>query len=198
MWPLSAAVLVGCAAQTDAPAATQVTVPETDTYIGALDDGNARIAIVRSGSKFNAYVCGKDNTITSHTRWFSGSLDQTDAGEISGEHWTLRVVASDTSLHGELVSPSGEPEAWTADAIAHDASSEVGLYDAREGGCRSGVIVWKAIAGPDCKAQGAWCDGSGFRGQVTPLLCTANEPLRVQGLRDDMKFDFIAQRVTAP
>jgi hypothetical protein len=195
-WILAAPSLLGCAAQATAPPATVSTT--SDTYIGAFDASDVRIAIVRAGRKLEAYVCGTGETLENHTRWFKGALDDTDASEIPLAGWTLRVAATDTTLNGELLAPSGEIETWTADAIKHDASSEVGLYDAHQDDCRSGVIVWQAIAGPDCKAQGAWCDSTGVRGQVTPLLCIGNQPLRVQGMRDGATFDFVAKRVLEP
>jgi hypothetical protein len=186
--------LLACAAQVQKEPSVST---QAETYMGALDASEVRIAVVRAGAKLEAYVCGTGATLESHTRWFMGSLDATGAAEISVEGWTLRVGAQD-QLRGELEAPSGELQTWTADAIEHDASSEVGLYDARETGCRSGVIVWQAIKGPSCKAQGAWCDASGVRGQVTPLVCTAQAALQVQGVRDGMTFDFTANRVLAP
>jgi hypothetical protein len=173
-----------------------VSTPEA-TYIGLVEGGETRIAFVQAGPEIQAYVCGHGETLDSHTRWFEGELEGPDAGstELIRDDWRLRVVADGSSLNGELIAPGGEALSWSAARVSVDPTSEVGLYESFDTGCRSGVIVWEAIDGPECRAQGAWCDSSGTRGQVTPADCAADEPLRVFGNDSGDRIELIAERV---
>lgn len=170
------------------------------TYIGVVEGTETRIAVVQTGRGLLAYVCGRGATLESHTRWFEGALDEHDAGafQLESDDWQLRVSARATAMSGELRAPNGETLVWTAVRAPQDAASEVGLYESYELGCRSGVIVWRAEGGPNCRAQGVWCDESGERGQVTPADCTADAPLVVRGVRDGTAFDFVVERVQSP
>ena len=173
-------------------------VPKADaTYIGVVEGSETRIAFVQAGREIEGYVCGRGETLESHTRWFEGKLEGADAGaaELTSDGWQLYVVADDNGLNGELITPSGEALSWSAQRTNDDFENEVGLYESFDTGCRSGVIVWEAIDGPECGAQGAWCDDTGTRGQVTPADCTADEPLRVMGNDHGERFELIAERV---
>jgi len=192
---IGAYALLGCTEQ----GADHGPVGSTATYLGAVEGTEARIALVQSGDELLAYVCGQGDTLESHTRWYAGSFALNDAGahELAAGGWHLSF--SDLSagiVDGELIAPTGEVQRWTAQR-AQDGS-EVGLYESRELGCRTGVIVWGALAGPECNAQGVWCDASGARGQVTPAECTAEGPLLMRGMRDGAWFDFVAERVQLP
>lgn len=167
------------------------------TYLGTVEGGETRIALVQHGLEIEAYVCGRGETLASHTRWFTGELAGTDAGatKLVRDSWELRVLGDGSSLSGELIAPSGEALSWSAVRTRDDLASEVGLYESFDTGCRSGVIVWEAIDGPECGAQGAWCDDTGTRGQVTPADCTAGGRLRVYGSDYGERIELIAERV---
>jgi hypothetical protein len=132
-------------------------LPSEVTYIGALAGGETRIAFVQGGRAIQAYVCGRGDTLESHTRWFEGELDGADGGvvELAGDGWQLRVLADGSSLSGELISPSGDAQRWSAERASDDPASEVGLYESYDTGCRSGVIVWEALDGPCARPSDA-------------------------------------------
>lgn len=167
------------------------------TYIGVVEGGETRIALVEAGGAIQAYVCGRGETLESHTRWFEGELGGADAGiaDLTNDGWQLQVRVATGRVNGELIAPNGAALRWSAERIDGGAANELGLYESFDTGCRSGVIVWEAIDGPDCRAQGAWCDETGTRGQVTPADCTADEPLRVTGDDHGEPFELIAERV---
>jgi hypothetical protein len=191
-----AAACSNSAGEGDAGSAPQTALAAV-TYIGVVEGSETRIALVEAAGAIQGYVCGRGETLESHTRWFEGELGGPDAGtaELTSDDWQLQVRVATGRLNGELIAPNGDALRWSAERVGDSAASEVGLYESFDTGCRSGVIVWEAIAGPACRAQGAWCDGTGTRGQVTPAECIAGEPLRVFGDDDGERFELIAERV---
>jgi hypothetical protein len=172
------------------------------TFVGTLDGSDARIAVVRGATALEAYVCGKgEATLVSHTRWFrSDAVGEAEGGELSlgSAGWQLRILESTEPLQGELESPEGAIERWTAARVDARDTSEVGLYDAAQDGCRTGVIVWRAEPGAACEAQGSYCDGLGNRSQVTPVLCEAGQPLRVRARSSGADVELTVERVVVP
>lgn len=191
---LLAGLPVGCAQPDEAGALPAV------TYIGAVESTGTRIAIVRNARGVQAYVCGQGPTLESHTRWFEGAFEEQDGGlaELESDGWHLLARVTAAGMIGELSAPSGESLRWTAERTPGDSASEVGLYQSYELGCRTGVIVWRALPGPECSAQGVWCDDDGRRGQVTPADCTAAGRLLVRGEREGDAFDLVVERVQSP
>jgi len=165
--------------------------------LGAIDASNVRIALVQGATAVEAYVCGKDATLDSHTRWFRGARQEGEGGRLAlrAGAWTLRVEPMADGLEGELESPEGVIQAWGATRVAEPGASEIGLYDAQLDGCRTGVIVWQAQPGAACLAQGSYCDGMGHRSQVTPVLCEGDQPVRVRATRDGAPLELTVERV---
>lgn len=190
----------GCEESSTASPPGQPSEPAAALYLGIVDGTETRIAIAQGGSELTAYACGHGATLDEHTRWFSGELDGGDGGaaELTADGWQLHVFADPASMRGELIAPDGRALAWTAARARLDPESEVGLYESFDTGCRSGVIVWEAIPGDACGAQGAWCDETGVRGQVTPAECTADRPLRVRANDYGEPIELIAERVRLP
>jgi len=169
------------------------------TFIGTLDGSNVRIAVVRGRSTLQAYVCGAGDTLATHTRWFRGRVPG-DGGaiELRESSWDLRIESAGAGLAGELQSPDGLVQSWSASRVADTADGMVGLYDASQDGCRTGVIVWRAPPGAACDAQGSYCDASGQRSQVEPVLCAAGQPLRVRAVGDAQDVELTVARVHVP
>jgi hypothetical protein len=166
------------------------------TYVGTLADDAARVALVRSDAGFVAYVCGRGKTLLSHTHWFTSAGDAGEQQALS-DGWRLRFSGqSGRALNGELETPDGERIAWSA-TLAQPGTEE-GLYDANHAGCRDGIIVWKSEQGPGCQAQGSWCDAQGQRGQITPVVCEADQPLDVRGVVGGESFELQGERVVPP
>lgn len=171
------------------------------TFIGSIAGTEARIALVRGERSLVAYVCGKGTTLATHTRWFHADLRATSAGDtlsVVSADWTLRVEPAGDGLQGEVQGPGGEIETWTAPRAPDAGETEVGLYDAAQDGCRSGVIVWQAQPGAACDAQGSYCDGAGSRSQITPVLCEAGRPLDVRATRGGQEIALTFARVVVP
>jgi hypothetical protein len=199
---LCASLSAGCAHDSPSPdgAAAPDAARDSDTFVGALDGSDVRIALVQGATTIEAYVCGKDETLQTHTRWFRGTASQRDAAGLAlrAGTWTLRMEPIGEDLRGELESPEGVIESWGATRVAALGADEVGLYDAALDGCRTGVIVWQAEPGAACLAQGSYCDGMGQRSQVTPVLCEGDQPLRVRATRNGEPLELTVERVLVP
>lgn len=194
---LAAAVLASACGDDDAHTGGDGgAVSGVAAYVGALENGDARLAIVRDASAFTAYVCGTGPTLLTHTRWFQSEAGG-GASRAVKDGWELRLAASERGmLRGELQTPEGDVLAWSASPA--QAGTEEGLYQANHAGCRAGIIVWQAEAGPGCKAQGSWCDAQGQRGQITPVVCAPDEPLQVAASDGSDAFQLTGERVEAP
>jgi hypothetical protein len=145
---------------------------EVQTFVGDLIDTDARVAVATDGENGVAYICGGEETMATHTRWFG---DDIWAGELTAQtsDWEFSADVYEDGADGFLTSPDG-------DVWEFSLTDAGGLYQAEDAGCKDGAVL-----GPDANGelslQGVWCDEVGSLAQVTPVTTLALEPtIRVQ------------------
>ncbi|MFO0563267.1 MAG: hypothetical protein U0269_34915 [Polyangiales bacterium] len=143
--------------------AVQPTDPDRAVYVGRIAGSDLALGVVVEDGALVAYLCGGPSTLESHTSWLDGASRGASLSA-QGPRASLSAVANGQRVDGTLVDSQGVRWAFSL-ARAADGS-RAGLYESREGACRTGVILFDAETGA---AQGAGCDGQGRRSQVTPV-----------------------------
>lgn len=153
----------GLDATGDGAATTPVTA--VAAYAGPVGDSDLALALTLHDRDIMAYVCGGATTYASYTRWFTGRIADDGSMTLTREGWTLRITAIGAWVEGALVGPRGE----TIDFDVSRVSAPYGLYRsaAGDGACATGLVLWDEDG--SMATQGAWCDGAGRFGQVTPI-----------------------------
>jgi hypothetical protein len=174
---LVAVLLAACAQSDDDPNVDPGSPSSSGPFVGTLAGTTAMVGLVRDGDQLAAYVCGREDTLASHTRWFNGALENDgdtfnlDVDEatftLNGDDWSLSGAITADGVSGTLVDPDGTSSSFVLEVAA--AGSLSGLYSVLDGDCRSGLIVSDPGATGTLITQGAWCDGSGLIKQVTPM-----------------------------
>lgn len=140
-------------------------------HVGRIEGSTATIAVVVEGDAATVYVCGTEDTLNTHTRWFRG-LGLT-GGAFSGSDasgWAVEGSIDGASISGTLTDATGAASAFSASAV--DTDPVAGLYTAVLDGCETGVVVQSAT-----DAQGAYCSTTAEFDQVIilqPVTLTAN------------------------
>ncbi len=142
----------------------------TAHYVGALTGTDARAAAVVEGESVLLYRCGGPTSMAS-TRWLLGTRN--------GER--ISLAKDDARFEGRLedgrlvgMFEDGTP----LEGPVTERGGTIGLYQATDGACRTGVIV-----GPGW-IQGTSCDADGRLRQVSPDGPVAVDGFQVQaGLR---------------
>jgi len=164
---LAAATLLACDSGTDEAQTGEVAT--TTTFIGDVDETTAMVGLIQDGDQVSAYVCGREDTLQTHTRWFHGTLSEDGISvSMEAEGWHLEGALTAEVFDGVLSDPDGEPASISIDASSADAMT--GLYSVLDAGCRAGLLVLEADT---LVTQGAWCDGDGLVKQVTPMMPVA-------------------------
>jgi hypothetical protein len=181
LFGLVAALFMGCgevinAAGDDAGEVIDATGDDagalTGAFVGEVEGTSLMIGVVRDGDSLAAYVCGHADTLTTHTRWFSGSLGSDgETFTLQTDDWQLTGSLDEGGIQGALIEPGGVSTALSLAAAGPDTLS--GLYSVMDSGCRAGLIVVDSGASSALLTQGAWCDGAGLVKQVTPMMPVA-------------------------
>jgi hypothetical protein len=170
VWFLIAMVawlLVACADSTQGLDEGQAT--EAGIFIGDVAGTTAMVGLVHNDDTLAAYVCGREDTLASYTRWFNGSLDDDGATfTLDSDGWSLSGSLEASGVEATLVDPDGASASLSLVAAATDSLS--GLYSVLDGDCRAGLIVSDPGTSTAIITQGAWCDGDGVVKQVTPMM----------------------------
>jgi len=165
---LASVVFGGCGDTVADPGATA----PTGSFVGAVEGTTAMAGLVRDGDAVAAYVCGHEDTLQTHTRWFSGAVGADGAAFSLGQDgWTLIGSFVGDNVGGTLTDPDGASSTIMLGAAATGSLS--GLYSVLDSGCRAGLIVIDPGDASAPAAQGAWCDDSGLIKQVTPMMPVA-------------------------
>jgi hypothetical protein len=135
-------------------------------YVGLVQGTDALAAVVLEENKLSFYVCGREEILESHTRWFSGSLND---GKISLEKagWTITGELVDEEMEGVLAGPNEDSNTLSLQLVVPGGLSN--LYSVLDSGCRTGAIVVDSNDGSDPLVQGAWCNDDELVKQVTPM-----------------------------
>ncbi|MEM9692852.1 MAG: hypothetical protein AAGA56_09930 [Myxococcota bacterium] len=170
-----AATVVGCADD-----AADSTALDDGTYVIRTTDRSVWAAVEVRGDSAIAFVCGRDETLTTATRWMTGSVDGTSFSLREGD-WTLNLEAASDSLSGRLEGPAFD-DAIAGGGIDRGSPPETpaGLFTNIVDGCRAGLIVDSSG-----QARGAYCDEFGFLSQVTPVRPLTQNTWQVEALGAD-------------
>jgi len=165
-WLVGVAVLVlpGCGDAEVPPPQARLA-----TYVGAIAETNADavVAFVVGADRAMFYVCGGASTVETHTHWLDGTVHE-GVLQLANAGWTATGGIAGDLATGSVVRDDGESFQWSA----HEVGSETiaGLYATVDSGCRTGVVVTQDSAAAEPWMQGSWCNESGTRMQVTPIL----------------------------
>ncbi len=133
----------------------------TGPYTGEVDGLDAAVGLVLDGGQGRLYVAGGPMTRDSHTRWIDIAVEGRGfVGQDDG--W---VVTSDFfagSFSGTLTDPGGA--SWAFGAYPPEAEVD-GLYEADEGECLAGAVVW----GGGAELLGVLCLPNGLSAPLAPL-----------------------------
>ena len=153
------ALLLACSSESEGTEPGPTPVGE---WVGVLADGETWIAVSSDEQSVVAYVCGGDNTLATHTRWF---VTPSGGSDLAFDHdgWRLETSLSDGDISGSLIDPDGLESSFAANHTAE--GDPAGLFTAFDSGCRDGVIVESGGS-----SQGAWCDLLDNFGEVTPAM----------------------------
>jgi hypothetical protein len=146
-----------------------------DLYVGLVADSDAAVALVRSDTRWAAYVCGGPSSLSSLTAWFQGTLGSAaSTAGVSAELDEKRLQATITASNASgTLKVGGAEVTFTADRVAD--GGDAGLFQTVERGCRTGLIVPPKDLGTP---QGVYCALESVGGrpipsvfeQVTPVL----------------------------
>jgi len=147
--------------------------PDVYTLVGTLDETDAWIGVAVEGDSALAYVAGGEDTLVTHSRWFTDAdLFSTELrDEVNG--WTFEASVTESGATGTLLSP--EDELFTFELLDTGV-----LFDAADSGCRDGAVMRPGDGG--LELQGVWCDTLGSQEPVIPVteLAMDLELLEVQ------------------
>lgn len=165
---LVACLVVSCGSSVEPVAEPKPKV----VYVGQVDGTDARIGLVRNDAQWAAYVCGGPTTLESMTAWFEGEgAPPSDAGvEAQSNGKLLRVTFSGQEATGSVLADREVP--FSAPRVPDDHMA--GLYQMRELGCRSGLVVPPPGAGDP---QGVHCESLDASGNVIPTVYQQVNPL---------------------
>jgi hypothetical protein len=149
------------------------TIPSSSrTFAGTLNDTDAMVAAVESGTDWLFYVCGGPATQATLTRWLQARADTgSNSSNLKAVDRGATIVATrdNDSISGTLEDPSGAVYSFDAGRIDAPHAGAAGLYAAMDSGCRTGLVVVPSTSALPSRTQGVWCDSSGRVGQVTPI-----------------------------
>jgi hypothetical protein len=151
----------GCGAPAGAPA-----------YVGAVPGGDEVVGVVSDGSQATFYLCGGEATFATHTRWFTGSVDDRGEMSLSDRKGSWKVTGNLALGSGRITTDTHDQLLWSVRPAAGDAE---GLYSATvAGSCRTGAVVGDFDGTGTVRMQGTWCDGQQYA-QVIPIIPEAIE-----------------------
>ncbi len=140
--------------------------PLARVHVAAAQEGVAAAASI-IGETLTLYICGSEETLDTHTRWFfSLPLQEDDTFEGQADGWSVAGERNGDSIVVTLRDPDGGDAMLDFDA----ATGAQGLYTFDSPGCTTGLVAWADDDAPGGLGfQGAWCDGAGAFGQVIIL-----------------------------
>ena len=163
MW-LMGGFAISCSAG-GPPTGEEATV-SADLFIGALEDSDAKIALVRNDAAWAAYVCGGASSMSSLTGWFQGDAAATGrAVGARSDGKQLSAEFGDEGATGTLLVDGAEAVRFEASVVPHGVAA--GLYQVYSSGCRSGLIVPPSGRG---EPQGVYCADVGPSDQRVRLF----------------------------
>jgi hypothetical protein len=136
-------------------------------WVTKLSGADAWVGITVEGDRGVAFVCGGYTTLETFTRWMLTDVTS-ETVVFRKDDFELEVTLSEGDIGGQLVEPSGAAVAFEARRVGE--TDVAGVYFGFDSGCGDGLIVLDNGAGGASEALGAWCDESGTRAQVTPVL----------------------------
>lgn len=116
--------LLGCDDGTTDSRSIELAKP--DVFVGAVEDDEGLIAIVKSDGHLVAYACGFEDNLKTHTGWFFG-LSEDEQLQLVNANNNLRIdgTLDDAGGSGTLTLADGRTLNWTAEP----ARGRAGLYD---------------------------------------------------------------------
>jgi hypothetical protein len=162
-------------------------------WVTKLSGTDAWLGVAVEGDDGAAFLCGGADALESHTRWMLTDVTEDEVVFEQGG-FVVELALSDGDVSGSVVEPGGGSSSFEARRVGE--LDLAGVYFGFDAGCGDGLIVLDGANG-EPEALGAWCDESGFREQVIPVL-----PIERQGdgvaafveLMDDRR-DFVMTRV---
>lgn len=148
-------------------AATGCNSTPSGMWVTRLTGTDAWVGITVDGSEGAAFLCGGETTLETHTRWMLTTVDS-ESVIFRQDDFEIEITLSEGDVAGQLVEPSGAAVAFEARRVGEE--DVAGVYFGFDSGCGDGLIVLDGGASGTTEALGAWCNESGLREQVTPVL----------------------------
>ena len=146
-------------------------------YVGSVEETDAKIALVRDGARWAAYLCGGAETLGS-TAWFKGERGtgkRADVIAAAGDHDLDATITTEDASGSVTV--NGKVARFEAARVTQTGA--VGLFYDDSNGCRSGLIVPEAG-----EPQGAYCVDVKVEGRLAERSFEQVNPLMPLTLRD--------------
>jgi hypothetical protein len=135
-------------------------------FVGAVEDSDARVAIVRGGTYMRLFFCGGPDSVASATQWFN--LDTNDDDVTITTPWQVSAHVASDAVTGQVTRDDGIVRNFSAKPIADGTLA--GLYEGKGDCGRLGLIVTQPDKSAEVSTQGA-CVGDGHvPEQVNPIL----------------------------
>jgi len=144
------------------------------SYVGTAAGTDAIVGALVGRGEIDLYVCGGAATVTMLTAWLYGSVAEGDQLSASDEGWSATGTVGAEAIDGVLVTPAGKDMPFSAQRVVEETIA--GVYGTIDSACRTGVIISQGSVEEEPTMQGSWCDESGIREQVIPILPIANGP----------------------
>jgi hypothetical protein len=135
-------------------------------YAGPLEaETEATAGVVIKGGDVAAFIAGKGESLDTHTRWFSGSLESPPRRALlEADGWMLDLRPDGLDTVVLLTDPDQNAINFRLQA-PKDGGPE-GLYAALDEGCRLGVVIHRPPGATSPTSQGVWCSSGGTHKEV--------------------------------
>jgi hypothetical protein len=177
-WALGALLLAletccACSSASDAQA-NGASAPDAGSgealrsFVGTVDDSDARVAVVTDGYRARLFFCGGDQSFMTGTKWFDGLDVSENATSLSVGGWHVQAMISKQGVSGEVRGTDAVSRTFGADAV--DRKTLAGLYEGAGMCGRLGLIVTQASELDEPQAIGACVSEGHEPQQVNPIL----------------------------
>lgn len=139
-------------------------------FTGRIESADSVVGLAMSeqGDVY-AYVCGRDTTFATHSRWFAGAL-ASNAAALENDGFRLDVTLQETTADISLITPDGSTH--STKAVRAEAGNRSAVYESSAtADCPWGVVVLDDHGG-DPDVFGTWCgevQSTKVFAQVTPV-----------------------------